>query len=74
MKLLLPVLALSLAFTSCKQEEKKKPPVQREVIIQAPDYNPLGEGIKVLAISLIAVALIRGIATIMKEKGDRHGK
>ncbi|GAA5497489.1 hypothetical protein Rhal01_03685 [Rubritalea halochordaticola] len=71
MKLIIPVLALCLTLPSCKPEETE---VHKEqsVVVEAPDYNPIGEGMKVLAFALIAVALIHGIATVMKQKGDDH--
>lgn len=51
---LLGVLSLSLAFVSCGEKQKPPPPV----VFEAPDYKPIGEGMKVHSYAMIAVALV----------------
>lgn len=64
--LLLGIGFLSLTIISCG--DNKKPPPPPSIIVQAPDYKPIGEGIKVHSYALIGVAVIIAIALMSKNK------
>lgn len=63
---LLGIAFLSLAFVSCRG--MKKPPPPPPVIVHAPDYKPIGEGMKVHSYALIGVAVIMAIALMSRGK------
>jgi hypothetical protein len=62
---LLGIAFLSLTIVSCGGKKKPPPP---PVILQAPDYKPIGEGMKVHSYALIGVAVIIAIALMSKGK------
>lgn len=66
--LLLGIGLLSLTLVSCGDRkhppEKERPPV----VVQAPNYEPVAEGMKVQSYALIGVALIFAIAFMHREK------
>ena len=61
---LLGIAFLSLTIVSCGG--KKKPP---PVIVEAPDYKPIGEGIKVHSYALIGIAAIITVG-LLARKGN----
>ena len=63
---LLGVLSLSLAFVSCGEKQKPPPPV----VFEAPDYKPIGEGMKVHSYAIIGVAVIIAIALMSRGKNN----
>lgn len=65
--LILGICFLSLAAVSC-EGKKKSPPPPPQVVVHAPDYEPLGEGMKVQSYALIAVALIIAVAVMSKPR------
>jgi len=66
--ILLGIAFLTLASVSC--EETKKPPPPPPVIVQAPDYEPIGEGMKVNAYAFVGIAVIIAIVLIGKSKPE----
>ena len=64
--LLLGIGLLPLTVVSCGG--KKKPPAPPPVVVQAPDYKPIGEGMKVHSYAIIGVAVIIAIALMSKSK------
>lgn len=65
---LLTILAtvMLLSCTSCSKKKQAPPP---PVIVNAPDYKPIGEGIKVHSYALIGVAVIITVGLIARS-GD----
>jgi hypothetical protein len=67
MKRLITLLGIGfLALTLASCGGKTKPPEPPPVIVQAPDYKPIGEGMKVHSYALIGVAVILAIALLGK--------
>ncbi|NWK54984.1 hypothetical protein HW115_05145 [Verrucomicrobiaceae bacterium N1E253] len=62
------MILLSLTLVSCGG--KPKPPEPPPVIVQAPDYKPIGEGMKVHSYALIGVAVIIAVALISRGKNN----
>ena len=62
---LLGIGTLALASVSCGGR-KKEPPV----IVEAPDYTPIGEGWKVQSYALIGIVVIVAIVVMGKSKDD----
>ena len=60
---LLGIGFLALTLVSCGG---KKPPPPPPVIVNAPDYKPIGEGMKVHSYALIGVAVIMAVALISR--------
>ena len=61
----LGIAFLSLTLVSCGGKKKPPPP---PVIVEAPDYKPIGEGMKVHSYAIIGVAVIIAIALMSKSK------
>lgn len=59
------VSALLLSCASCSKRKQAPPPV----VVQAPDYKPIGEGIKVHSYALIGIAVIITVG-LMARKGN----
>ena len=64
---LLGIGTLALASVSCKSEKKQTPP---PVIVEAPDYTPIGEGWKVQSYALVGIVVIVAIVVMGKSKDD----
>jgi len=64
---LLGIGTLVLASVSCEETKKPPPP---PVIVQAPDYEPIGEGMKVNAYAFVGIAVIIAIVLIGKSKPE----
>ena len=64
--LLAAIGLLSLTIVSCKKEKKPPPPV----IVEAPDYKPIGEGMKVHSYALIGVAVIIAVTLMSRGKNN----
>ena len=64
--ILLGIAFLSLTVISCGKKKPPPPPV----IVQAPDYKPIGEGMKVHSYALIGVAVIIAIAMMSKSRNS----
>lgn len=62
------MVILPLALASCGG--KKKPPEPPPVVVQAPDYEPIGEGMKVHSYALIGVAVIIAVALMSRGKNN----
>ena len=63
--LLLGIGLLPLTVVSCGGKKKPPPP---PVVVQAPDYKPIGDGLKVHSYALIGVAVIIAIALMSRAK------
>ena len=59
------VAVACLLCASCREEEPPEPPV---VYQEAPDYKPIGEGMKVHSYALVSVAVIIAIALLSRGK------
>lgn len=66
--ILLGVYLLALTIVSCGG--RSKPPEPPPVVVQAPDYKPIGEGMKVHSYALIGVAVIIAIAMMNRGRND----
>ena len=69
MKLLITLFGigtLALASVSCGGKKTPPPPV----IVEAPDYGPIGEGWKVQSYALIGIVVIVAIVVMGKSKAD----
>ena len=62
---LLGIGTLALASVSCGGGKKEQP-----VIVEAPDYGPIGEGWKVQSYALIGIVVIVAIVVMGKSKDD----
>ncbi len=62
---LLGIAFLSLTIVSCGGKKKPPPPV----VVEAPDYKPIGEGIKVHSYALIGIAAIITVG-LLARKGN----
>ena len=60
--------AFCLLFVSCGGNRKQPEPPP--VIVQAPDYKPIGEGMKVHSYAIIGVAVIIAVALMSRGKND----
>ena len=67
---LLGILTLALASVSCGGKKKETPPPPPPVIVEAPDYGPIGEGWKVQSYALIGIVVIVAIVALGKSKDD----
>ena len=56
-----------LTMVSCGSKKKQPPP---PVIVQAPDYKPIGEGIKIHSYAIIGVAVIIAVALMSRGKNN----
>jgi len=66
---LLGIGTLALASVSCGGG-KKEPPPPPPVIVEAPDYGPIGEGWKVQSYALIGIVVIMAVVVMGKSKDD----
>ena len=66
---LLGIGTLALASVSCGGSKKKTPPPP-PVIVEAPDYGPIGEGWKVQSYALIGIVVIVAVVVMGKSKDD----
>jgi hypothetical protein len=64
---LLGIGFLALTLVSCGGKTKPPPP---PVIVQAPDYKPIGEGMKVFSYAAVGMCVIGAIVVIGKRKPD----
>ncbi len=64
--ILLSIGFLALASVSCEETKKPPPPV----IVEAPDYEPIGEGMKVNAYAFVGIAVIIAIVLMGKNNND----
>jgi len=69
---LLGIGLLALTFTSCSEKKAPTPPPPPPppVIVEAPDYGPIGEGWKVQSYALIGIVVIVAIVVMGKSKDD----
>jgi len=61
------VAVACLLCASCREEEPQEPPV---VYQEAPDYKPIGDGIKVHSYALVGVSVIIAIALMSRDKNN----
>lgn len=62
------IALMALGIVSCEETRKPAPPPP--VVVQAPDYKPIGEGLKVHSYALIGVAVIIAIAVMSRGKNN----
>jgi hypothetical protein len=62
---LLGICTFALTSVSCESEKKKATPPP-PVIVEAPDYGPIGEGWKVQSYALVGIVVIVAVVVMGK--------
>ncbi|BDS05399.1 hypothetical protein NT6N_04390 [Oceaniferula spumae] len=60
---LFATLAMFVSCTGCSKKKQDPPP---PVVVNAPDYQPIGEGMKVQSYALVGVAVIITVGLIAR--------